>query len=56
MDETGEVSYQDSDKKCKESAVVLSDGFVTDRITALKETITVSKREDNEWTKMLNPL
>jgi hypothetical protein len=55
MDETCEVSYQDSDKKNKKSDVVLSDGFVTDRITVLKETITVSKCENKEW-KMLNPL
>jgi len=30
-----------------------SDGFVADRIKQLKQKITGSKREDNEWTTML---
>ena len=53
IDETGGASSQDSVKKRKKSAVVLPDGFVTARIKTLKQTITGSNREDNEWTKVL---
>ena len=53
MDVTTGGSVQDSVKKRKKSTVVSSDGFLTDRIKALKHTITGPKREDNEWTKML---
>ena len=42
MDEAGGVSSQGRVKKCKKSAVVLSDGFVTVRIKELKQTITGS--------------
>jgi hypothetical protein len=52
-DETTTTSVQDSVKKHKKSVVVLSDGFVTDRIKTLKQIITGSKCEDNEWTNML---
>jgi hypothetical protein len=53
MNVTTGGSVQGSAKKRKKSAVVSSDGFVTDRIKSLNHTITGPKREDNEWTKML---
>ena len=53
IDETGGASSQDSVKKRKKSTVVAPDGHMTDRIKDLKQKITGSKREDNEWTKML---
>ena len=53
MDETGAASSQGSGKKRKKSAVLAPDAFVTDRIKALKRAIAGSKKEDNEWTKML---
>ena len=37
----------------KKSAVLAPDAFVTDRMKALKRVIAGSKKEDNEWTKML---
>ena len=53
MDEAGAASSQGSGKKRKKSAVLAPDAFVTDRIKALKRAIAGSKKEDNEWTKML---
>ena len=53
MDEAGAASSQGSGKKRKKSAVLAPDAFVTDRIKELKRVITGSKKEDNEWTKML---
>ena len=53
MDEAGAASSQDSGKKRKKSAVLAPDAFVTDHIKALKRAIAGSKKEDNEWTKML---
>ena len=42
MDEAGAASSQGSGKKCKKSAVLAPDAFVTDRIKALKRVIEVS--------------
>jgi hypothetical protein len=53
IDESGGASSQGSVKKRKKSAVVSPDGHVTARIKELKQKITGSNREDNEWTKML---
>jgi hypothetical protein len=53
IDETGGASSLGSDKKRKKTVVVSPDGFVVDRIKKLKQKITGSNREDNEWTKML---
>ena len=55
QDEDGDDtrSNEDSAKKRRKSAVVAPDEHVTVRIKQLKEKITGSKCEDNEWTKML---
>ena len=53
MDEAGAASSQGSGKKRKKSAVLAPDAFVTDLIKTLKGAMAGSKKEDNEWTKML---
>ncbi len=55
QDEEGDDtrSNEGSARKRRKSAVVEPDGHVTARIKQLKQKITGSKREDNEWTKML---
>ena len=55
QDEEGDDarSNEDSAKKRRKSAVVAPDDHVTDRIKKLKQQITGSNREDNEWTKVL---
>ncbi len=54
IDEAGGASSQGSANKRKKSAVVSTDDHVTARIKELKKKIRGSKREDNEWTKMLH--
>ena len=55
QDEEGDDTRRNegSVKKRRKSAVVAPDGHVTARIKQLKEKITGSNLEDNEWTKML---
>ena len=55
QDEEGDDtrSNEGSVKKHRKSAVVAPDGHVTARIKELKQKITGSKGEDNEWTKVL---
>ena len=55
QDEEGDDarSTESSAKKRRKSAVVAPDDHVTARIKKLKQQITGSKREDNEWTKVL---
>jgi hypothetical protein len=55
QDEEGDDARNNevSVKKRRKSAVVASDGHVTARIKELKQKITGSKCEDNEWTKVL---
>jgi hypothetical protein len=55
QDEEGDDSRRNegSARKWRKSVVVAPDGHVTARIKQLKQKITGSNREDNEWTKML---